>query len=214
MRNDECLRREAAGVRGERVSEQEWVRRARAGDEAAFTPLVETYNTAIYNLCYRMLGEAGEAEDAAQETFLRAYAQLHSYDPSRSFKTWLFSIASHHCIDRLRKRRLTWLSIEDEQLPPHPALQEQTPGPEEQSVRREQSEVIQAMLAKLAPEDRNVIVMRYWYDYSYEEIAQTMGATVSAVKSRLHRARGYVAEMLKAAKAPRATGRPALAVEG
>lgn len=188
--------------------------RARAGDEAAFTALVETYHTAIYNLCYRMLGEAGEAEDAAQEAFLRAYSQLHSYDPARSFKTWLFSIASHHCIDRLRKRRLTWLSIEDEQLPPHPALQEQTPGPEEQSVRREQSEVIQALLAKLAPEDRNVIVMRYWYDYSYEEIAQTTGATVSAVKSRLHRARGVIAEMMKGAPAKTKGLRPVMAVEG
>jgi RNA polymerase sigma-70 factor (ECF subfamily) len=192
--------------------------RARAGDEAAFTQLVETYNTAIYNLCYRMLGEAGEAEDAAQETFLRAYAQLQTYDPARSFKTWLFSIASHHCIDRLRKRRLTWLSIEDEQLPPHPALQEQTPGPEEMASRHEQSDVIQAMLAKLSPEDRNVIVMRYWYDYSYEEIARTTRTTVSAVKSRLHRARGYVAEMLKAGnahpKVSRASARPALAAEG
>ena len=196
------------------MSEQELVARARAGDEAAFTALVETYNTAIYNLGYRMLGEAGEAEDAAQETFLRAYSQLHSYDPSRSFKTWLFSIASHHCIDRLRKRRLIWLSIEDEQLPPHPALQEQTPGPEEQSVRREQTEIVQALLAKLTPEDRNVIVMRYWYDYSYEEIAQTTGATVSAVKSRLHRARGLVAELMKSAPAKAKGLRAALALKG
>ena len=96
------------------MSETDWERRARAGDQTAFTTLVEAYQTPIYNLCYRMLGEAGEAEDAAQETFLRAYSQLASYDPSRPFKTWLFSIANHHCIDRLRKRRLTWLSIEDD----------------------------------------------------------------------------------------------------
>jgi RNA polymerase sigma-70 factor (ECF subfamily) len=200
-----------------RVSEQALILRARAGDEAAFTPLVETYQTAIYNLCYRMLGDAGEAEDAAQETFLRAYAQLHSYDSSRSFKTWLFSIASHHCIDRLRKRRLIWLSIDDEALHPHPALRERTPGPEEQSMRREQSEAVQALLARLAPEDRKVIVMRYWYDLSYEEIAQTTGTTVSAVKSRLHRARGFIAEMMKSAqaesKAPRPSAHPAF-VEG
>ena len=114
------------------MSEQESVERARSGDEAAFTQLVEAFQAPIYNLCYRMLGEAGEAEDAAQETFLRAYSQLTSYDPHRSFKTWLFSIANHHCIDRLRKRRLTWLSIDDDNLPPHPALQEQAPGPEEE----------------------------------------------------------------------------------
>ncbi len=198
------------------MTEQDWVRRARAGDEDAFTRLVETYQTPIYNLCYRMLGEAGEAEESAQEAFLRAYAQLSTYDPARPFKTWLFSIASHYCIDRLRKRRLTWLSIEDETLPPHPALQEQTPGPEEQAMRHEQSAAIQAVLAKLAPDDRAVIVMRYWYDMSYEEIAAATRATVSAVKSRLHRARGALAEMMKTspAKAPRRPARPMLAMEG
>ena len=192
------------------MSEQDWVWRARAGDEAAFTPLVEAYQTPIYNLCYRMLGEAGEAEDAAQETFLRAYAQLGSYDTARSFKTWLFSIANHHCIDRLRKRRLIWLSIDDDNLPPHPALEDKAPGPEEALVRREQSELLQGLLAKLPPEDRAVVVMRYWYDLSYEEIAEATRATVSAVKSRLHRARGSMGQMLgPGAAAPRrAAGGP------
>jgi len=195
------------------VTEQDWVKRARAGDDESFTRLVETYQTAIYNLCYRMLGNADEAEESAQEAFLRAYTQLGTYDPTRSFKTWLFSIASHYCIDRLRKRRLIWLSIEDENLPPHPALQEQTPGPEETTVRREQTEAIQRVLAKLAPDDRAVIVMRYWHAMSYEEIAETTRATVSSVKSRLHRARGTLAEMMKPTPA-KPTTRPALAMEG
>ena len=183
------------------MTEQDWLKRARAGDEESFARLVETYQTAIYNLCYRMLGESNEAEDAAQEAFMRAYSQLSTYDPTRSFKTWLFSIASHYCIDRLRKRRLTWLSLDDDELPPHPALQEPSAGPEEVSVRREQTAVIQALLAKLAPEDRSVIIMRYWYDFSYDEIAEVTQTTVSAVKSRLHRARGTVAEMMKSSPA-------------
>jgi RNA polymerase sigma-70 factor (ECF subfamily) len=186
------------------MNEYDLVARARAGDETAFTTLVETYQTAIYNLCYRMVGEAGEAEDAAQEAFLRAYSRLSSYDPTRPFKTWLFSIASHHCIDRLRKRRLIWLSIDDEPLAPHPALREQTLGPEEASVRREQSEGIQKYLSHLAPDDRQVIVMRYWSDMSYEEIAETTRTTVSAVKSRLHRARGHIAEMMRAGEPTKA----------
>jgi RNA polymerase sigma-70 factor (ECF subfamily) len=196
------------------MSEEDWVRRARAGDHDAFTRLVETYQTPIYNLCYRMLGEAGEAEDAAQEAFLRAYAQLGGYDPGRSFKTWLFSIANHHCIDRLRKRRLTWLSIDDD-LPPHPALQEQAPGPEDATVRREQTEQLQSLLGKLPPDDRAVIVMRYWYDFSYEEIADATRTTVSAVKSRLHRARGSLGDMLAGgARSPRAAARPVLRAPG
>jgi RNA polymerase sigma-70 factor (ECF subfamily) len=194
------------------VTEQDYIARARAGDETAFAPLVDAYQSAIYNLCYRMLGEANEAEDAAQEAFLRAYAQLRRYDPTRPFKTWLFAIASHYCIDVLRKRRLTWLSIDDEALPPHPALQEPAPGPEEMASRREQSAVMQTLLARLSPEDRSVIVMRYWYDLSYEEIAEATGATVSAVKSRLHRARGAMAEMMTAEPRKR-PARLALAAE-
>jgi len=195
------------------VTEQECIARARAGDETAFSPLVDAYQSAVYNLCYRMLGDAHEAEDAAQEAFLRAYAQLRRYDPTRSFKTWLFSIASHYCIDVLRKRRLTWLSIDDEALPPHPALHEPNPGPEETTQRREQSAVIQAFLARLAPDDRSMLVLRYWYDLSYEEIAEASGTTVSAVKSRLHRARGAMAEMMAAEPRTRAA-QLALAVEG
>lgn len=195
------------------MTEHDLIARARAGDENAFSPLVETYQTAVYNLCYRMLGEPQEAEDAAQEAFLRAYAQLRRYDPTRSFKTWLLSIASHYCIDQLRKRRQTWLSIEDDDLPPHPNLREKTPGPEEVATRREQSALIQGYLARLAPEDRKMVVMRYWYDLSYEEIAEATGATVSAVKSRLHRARGAVAEMAQAAPARRPAAL-ALATEG
>ena len=129
-----------------------WLARARAGDPQAFTRLVEAYQTPIYNLCYRMLGEAGEAEDAAQETFLRAYTRLSRYDPQRSFKTWLFSIASHHCIDRLRKRRFAWLSL-DEPPPAHPALRDREPEPETAVVQREREAQISRLMAKLQPDE-------------------------------------------------------------
>jgi RNA polymerase sigma-70 factor, ECF subfamily len=182
------------------MMEGEYIASARAGSTAAFTRLVEIYQNPIYNLCYRMLGDAGEAEDAAQEAFLRAYSQLHRYDPGRPFKTWLFAIASHHCIDRLRRRRVIWLGIDDEPLLTHPALLEPRPGPEQVAVRREEEAAVQALLAELAPKDRCAIVMRYWYDMSYEEIACATGSTASAVKSRLHRARVSLATALRAGK--------------
>ncbi len=180
--------------------EQEMVLRAQAGDTIAFTHLMEIYQRPVYNLCYRMVGEATEAEDAAQETFLRAYSQFGRYDPTRPFKTWLFSIASHHCIDRLRRRRMTWCDIDDEPLSVHPALRERTPGPEEFTLRHERSTSIQGLLGQLAPKDRAALVMRYWYDFSYEEIAAATGSTVSAVKSRLHRARETMGGLLKTAE--------------
>ena len=91
-------------------NEQNLVTRILAGDQESFAELVEVYQRSVYNLTYRMLGDAREAEDAAQEAFLRAYQHLDRYDADRPFKTWLLSIASNYCIDRLRKRRLTWLS--------------------------------------------------------------------------------------------------------
>jgi len=102
-----------------------------ARDDApdAFEAVVEAYQRPIYNLCYRMLGEPGAAEDAAQETFLRAFQHRASYDPARPFKTWLLSIASHYCVDRLRRRRLIWLSADDDLLLDHPSLTESSPRP-------------------------------------------------------------------------------------
>ncbi len=172
------------------------VERVTRGDQAAFGELVTKYQTPIYNLTYRMLGNAGEAEEAAQEAFLRAYTRLHSFDRKRAFKTWLFSIASNYCIDLLRKRRLTWLSL-DEPIPHHPNLVDGQAGPERSAVKSERDAAVQDMLAQLAPKDRIMIVLRYWYDYSYDEIAETTGASVSAVKSRLHRARHTLANNIK-----------------
>jgi RNA polymerase sigma-70 factor (ECF subfamily) len=183
------------------MTDGELVTSARAGSTASFTSLVQIYQTPVYNLCYRMLGDPGEAEDAAQEAFLRAYSQLHRYDPARPFKTWLFAIASHHCIDRLRRRHVIWLGIDDEPLLSHPALLEPRPGPEQMAVRREEEATVQAVLAQLPPRDRSAIVMRYWYDMSYEEIARATGSTASAVKSRLHRARVSLGAALKGTEA-------------
>ena len=87
-------------------AESEWLQQAIKGDDLAFSRLVEAYQRPVYNLCYRMMGNANDAEDAAQETFIRAYKALNRYDPSRKFSTWLLSIASNYCIDQHRRRKL------------------------------------------------------------------------------------------------------------
>jgi len=174
-----------------------WVQRTLAGDTQAFGELVHRYERDVFNLAYRMLNDWGEAEDAAQEAFLRAYAHLDRYDQQRSFKTWLLSIASNHCIDRLRRRRLTMLSL-DEPLPPHPALTSDTPGPEEATLANERSAQVQELLDELNPDYRVAVVLRYWYDYSYAEIAEMLQTTESAIKSRLFRARQTLAGKLEA----------------
>jgi RNA polymerase sigma-70 factor (ECF subfamily) len=175
------------------VSEFEagWIDRAMAGDGEAFSNLIETYQNPVYNLCYRMLGDPVEAEDAAQECFLRAYKGIRRYDRERSFSTWLLSIAAHYCIDLMRRRRYATLSYDElPQLDPP----DKNPGPETALILHENQRRVQALLALLGPQDRAAVVMRYWYDLSYEEIGETLSMTVSAVKSRLHRARRELAD--------------------
>jgi RNA polymerase sigma-70 factor (ECF subfamily) len=176
----------------DRTQEQEWIGLAVQGDDDAFARLVEAYQAPVYNLCYRMLGDGAEAEDAAQESFLKAYQGINSYDTKRSFTTWLLSIASHHCIDRLRKRRILTMSFED--LLPSQEKPDSKPGPEAVVARSETEASIRVLLDQLADKDRAAIILRYWYEMSYEEISQTLSLTVSAVKSRLHRARREIAK--------------------
>ena len=172
-----------------------WLEQARQGDKVAFGKLIEAYQGPVYNLAYRMLSNSGEAEEAAQEAFIRAFTRLDSYNPAHKFSTWLLSITSNYCIDQLRKRRAILLSI-DEPLPPHPALSaDQEKRPESQLIMNEQQSMVQSLLEELAPDYRQAVVLRYWHELSYEEIAEMMDTTVSAIKSRLFRARKQLAEI-------------------
>ena len=175
--------------------EQTWVSQAQQGDDEAFTRLVETYQTPVFNLCYRMLGEPELAEDAAQETFLRAYQHMHRYDEKRPFATWLLSIAAHYCIDKLRRRKFSMFSMdaEDEEGNSFELPDVNAPNPEGESIKGQTQARVHAMLDGLDATDRAAIIMRYWYDYSEKEIADSLRLTVSAVKSRLHRARKELA---------------------
>ena len=161
------------------------------GNEDAFTDIVEHFQSPVYNLCYRMLGTPQEAEDAAQESFIRAYRYIHRYDSRRPFATWLLSIAAHYCIDQQRKRHL--LSVDLDEIIEF-GITDDAPDPETVVTIGEQSELIQKRLAALPVKDRMVLVLRYWYDFSEDEICEALEISKSAVKSRLHRARQHMAE--------------------
>ena len=175
-------------------SETKLLEQARNGDAQAFSELVELYQRPVYNMCYRMLGNAQEAEDAAQETFLRAYKAIKRYDPSRKFITWLLSIAANYCIDQHRRRRIIQVDIE---AVPMGELGSKSRGNEAKMIEKQASMEMQELLASLAPQDRAAVVMHYWYDYSYKEIATELSLSESAVKSRLHRARKSLALALQ-----------------
>jgi RNA polymerase sigma-70 factor, ECF subfamily len=173
-------------------TEKIWVRQARNGDAAAFSKLVEAYQKPVYNLAYRLLGNSVEAEDAAQEAFIRAYTRLETYDPSRKFSSWILSISSHYCIDMLRRRRGNIMSVDE--LPPMVDLSmPKAMQPEQVVIQDQVADEVQQLLDTLAPSYRTPVILRYWYDMSYKEIAETMSVTESTIKTRLHRARAKLA---------------------
>lgn len=174
-------------------NEAQWIAEAKAGNKEAFSRLVKKYQKPVFSVCYRMLGTSTAAEDAAQEAFIRAYQALDRYDPERSFATWLLSIASNYSIDQIRKRKVTILSMDSEKygwmVPPDPG-----PSPERATLDREKQALVQSLLAELSDTDRAAVILQFWHDCSYEEIAETLDLSLSAVKSRLFRARRTLAE--------------------
>jgi RNA polymerase sigma-70 factor, ECF subfamily len=164
--------------------------KALQGDEEAFAQLVESHQTHVFNLCYRMLGSPQEAEEATQESFWRAHQSIRKYDPQRSFTTWLLSIAAHYCIDQHRKRHL---EIFDLDALPGEILSDNSPDPEHVMIQSEEEEFVQSKLSNLDTQDRAAIILRYWYDLSEKEIGEMLSISVSAVKSRLFRARKELA---------------------
>jgi RNA polymerase sigma-70 factor (ECF subfamily) len=178
-----------------------------AGNADAFRPLVEAYQARVYTLALRMLGNEREAEDAAQEAFLHAYTRLASYKPEWRFKTWLMTITSNLCIDRLRRRKLEPTSFADyaqsaqgDDDPVEVEFVSHEPQPDDALARKQRDTAIQAMLNDLPAEDRSMVAMFYFNELSYDDIAKAMNTTVSAVKSRLFRARQKMAQSKWAAQ--------------
>lgn len=165
-----------------------WIARALDGDDMAFANLVEAYQAPVFNLCYRILGDAAAAEDAAQDSFLKAYRHLRRYDPQRKFANWILTIASNQCIDTLRRRRIRTVPLDA-------AVHGQagTP-PEAEVVEAEVSERLQALIQDLDPVDRATIVLHYWYDMPLDDIGRSLKLSRSAVKSRMYRARRVLAD--------------------
>jgi len=169
------------------------VSRAKAGDGLAFTQLVEKYRQPVYNLCYHKLGNAQEAEDATQETFTRAYFRLDTYNEAHKFSTWLFSIAAHYCIDRLRLRHFQWVSLDESPPLSSPAGPEKS-QPEAVLLKQEARQELRELLNLLPSDYRVAVILKYWHYQSYRDIAQTLHTSVSAIKSKLFRARRMMAQ--------------------
>ena len=173
--------------------EENLIKKVKKGDRNAFAELVDLYKDKVYKVSYRMLGNRQEAEDVAQETFLRVYANIDSYDPSYKFSTWIYRIASNLSIDQLRKRKQIYSldkQVEGtEGLEWHDRLSDPGQGPEDQLLTGEIQGQVQEAINSLTPKYRSIMILRYLEDLSLNEISEVLKLPVSTIKTRIHRGR-------------------------
>ena len=197
------------------LCDDELVVLVRDGDREAFAALIERHKRTVYGLAYRMLGNAADAEDAAQETFVRAYTRLDRYKPNGRFGAWIGTVCSHWCIDFLRARGRRPQTVALGKVPESDRFISQVDGPEERALGRDARDEAQRWLDALPPRYRAVLVLRYFHDLSYAEIADTLGEPVSAVRMRLFRARNLLRNVVEQeGRADETTRLPARALSG
>jgi RNA polymerase sigma-70 factor (ECF subfamily) len=172
----------------------ELIGRCRSGDVEAFGELVQRYQQAVFNVCFRMLDERREAEDLTQESFLRAYRKLETYDVERPFGPWIRRLAANLCLNHLEKRRVPHMPLDEERDQP---IESALPDPEKKRIQMEAKSHVRTAIMELPPKYRAVIELRHYQAMSYAEIARTLNISASDVKSHLYRARRRLAERLR-----------------
>jgi RNA polymerase sigma-70 factor (ECF subfamily) len=178
----------------------ELVQQAVGGDQRAYAELLERYRDAIYFMLLKMVNNAADAEDLTIEAFGKAFKNIKQYTAYFAFSTWLFKIASNNAIDFMRKKKLNNVSIDetlrDTDAIPVNILSEQ-PTPEESLISEQKIVMLRAIVAKLKPRYRKLVELRYFFEYSYEEISEEMGLPIGTVKAQLFRARELLQNVLK-----------------
>jgi RNA polymerase sigma-70 factor (ECF subfamily) len=175
------------------INESDLIKRFKQGDSSAFESIVRLYQDKIYNLCRYMLQDPRDAQDAAQEAFLKAYRGLKDFRPDSSLYTWIYRIAVTTCLDYKRKSHREALRSE----PLAENLPSKEPFPDQLYVSRESTEAIQQALQKLPAKLRAAVILREIEELSYEEIAKVLHTSVGTVKSRISRAREQLRHLLK-----------------
>jgi RNA polymerase sigma-70 factor (ECF subfamily) len=186
----------------EQISSEELMARVAKGDEDAFEILVNRHQTSVLNLAYRFVGDRTQAKDLAQEVFIRVWQAAKTYKPEAKFKTWLYRIATNLCLNELKSaRRKKWFSFnqsdEDGDLTFEDTLADSAPSPEDVLLEKERSRQISDALQSLPENQRMALILKRYDELSYQEIAQIIGCSVSAVESLLVRAKRALQEKLK-----------------
>jgi RNA polymerase sigma-70 factor (ECF subfamily) len=184
------------------LTDRDLIERSREGDRAAFGLLVKRYQGAVYSLALGRLGDPTDAEDVAQEAFVKAYAALDRFDVRRKWAPWLFTIAVNLCKDRLKRRKFRAFSLDamqegrdggvERELP------DQGPGPDTQYLQRERQQRVLAAVNSLPSHYREAVVLRFTQDLSYDEIAQALHVPLTTVVGRLAKAKKLLRQKLGA----------------
>nr|WP_321355013.1 sigma-70 family RNA polymerase sigma factor [uncultured Draconibacterium sp.] len=178
----------------------ELVKAALAGDDKAFARLLNRYKDAIYFMLLKMVNNRSDAEDLTLEAFGKAFKSLHQYSPTYAFSTWLFKIASNNCIDFLRKKKGVHVPIENNGQDDNSEtikLRSKDPDPEEKLIRQQKAILLRRVVRKLKPRYQILVELRYFREFSYEEIAKELDLPLGTVKAQLFRAREMLFKMIE-----------------
>src|SRR5579863_9709549 len=192
------------GLRKVGGEERQIVRRAQKGDKAAFELLVQRHQHRVFAVARGIVKRQEDAEDVAQQVFVKAYFSLKRFDQRAAFRTWLYKITVNECWDLLRKRKARPLVYEsdfnDEQSSQFSAIERESAGGPDTSERMAMRQRLDNMLEQLEPRDRSMLVLKEVEGFSVEEIAELLGLNANTVKVRLFRARRKIVEYARREK--------------
>lgn len=181
------------------------VKKAIGGDQMAYANLMNRYRDSIYFMLLKMVNNREDADDLTIEAFGKAFKRLEQYTPNYAFSTWLFKIASNNCIDFIRKKKMKLYSIDkgifdEEGGEIQIDLKSNTRDPEEELVRQQKIKLMRSVVEQLKPRYRELVDLRYFKEYSYEEISAELEIPLGTVKAQLFRARDFLYQILKNSK--------------
>jgi len=179
----------------------ELVEKAKVGDQLAYGELLGRYRDAIYFMLLKMVNNPIDAEDLTIEAFGKAFKNIDQYAPNFAFSTWLFKIATNNCIDFIRKKRASHVSLDqtadgEDSLAPSSLIQSDVPDPEAYMINQQKIKHMRKIVSRLKPRYRQLVELRYFKEYSYEEIAVELDIPIGTVKAQLFRARELLLNIL------------------
>lgn len=201
MPNEKKMEGKRINLSDKARQDYELVQNALGGDEKAFTRLLARYKDAIYFMLLKMVNNRNDAEDLTLEAFGKAFKNLHQYSPTYAFSTWLFKIASNNCIDFLRRKKGTYITIENNGDSSENSevirLKSRELNPEEKLIRQQKAKILHHIVRRLKPRYRTLVELRYFREYSYEEIAKELDIPLGTVKAQLFRAREMLFKLIE-----------------